>query len=139
MRDRLKVLVVDDDHDCADSLAEILTLNQHDSLAAYGGEGALAVATTFKPDIVLLDLNMPRMDGYATARALRRLSLANPPLLIAFTALSGPADIDATKRAGFDFHVSKPCEFDDLILLLDGAISARLRAESEGRVAHPAS
>ena len=123
LRDRLKILVVDDDFDAADSLVALLALTHHDTRAAYGGEHALELAKTFEPDVVFLDMNMPRMDGYATAAAIRQMFPTGPPLLIAFTGQSQQADIAAAKKAGFDLHVSKPCDFEYLLRLLDKAIS----------------
>jgi CheY-like chemotaxis protein len=123
LRDGLKVLVVDDDFDAADSLAALLTLTRYDTRVAYGGEQALGLATTFEPTVVFLDINMPHMDGYATAKALRQMFPRGRPLLVAFTGQSKPADIAAAEQAGFDLHVSKPCDFDNLLHLLDKAIS----------------
>ena len=128
-RDGLKVLVVDDDVDAADSLAALLTLVPYDTKAAYGGEQALSLATTFEPSVVFLDINMPRMNGYVAAKALRRMFSTGPPLLIAFTGQAGAADIAAAEQAGFDLHVSKPCDFANLFGLLDKAISKRYFAK----------
>lgn len=125
----LKILVVDDEIDCADALVAFLRLTQYRAQAVYGGKEALALATEFQPDIVFLDITMPRMNGYATASELRKMFGSNPPLLIAFTALSQPAEISAMKDAGFDLHLGKPCEFDNLLQLMEGAISGH----SEGR------
>jgi CheY-like chemotaxis protein len=120
----VKILVVDDDPDAADSLVALLELEHHDTRAANSGEGAVALAATFKPDVVLLDINMPKMDGYATAAALRS-TLPADTRLIAFTAQSDPQDVAAAMRAGFDSHVSKPCDFDYLNALLSGSITPR--------------
>jgi CheY-like chemotaxis protein len=123
LRDGLKILVVDDDVDAADSLVALLALTHHDTRSAYGGEHALALAATFEPNVVFLDMNMPRMDGFATAAAIRQMFPTDPPLLIAFTGQSQQADIAVAKKAGFDLHVSKPCDFEYLLHLLDQAIS----------------
>jgi len=125
LRDGLKVLVVDDDVDAADSLAAFLTLGPYDTKAAYGGEQALSLATTFEPNVVFLDINMPRMNGYAAAKALRRMFSISPPLLIAFTGQAEPVDTAAAEQAGFDLHVRKPCDYENLLGLLEKAISKR--------------
>ena len=122
-----KVLVVDDEVDGADSLAALLTLTHYDTRVAYGGEQALDLATTFEPNVVFLDINMPRMDGHATAIALRQLFPARPPLLIAFTAQPKPAGALAAEHAAFDVHISKPCDFEYLLHMLEEAISERFR------------
>ena len=123
LRDGLSILVVDDDFDAADSLVALLRLTHHDTRAAYGGEQALELATTTEPDVVFLDINMPRMDGFATAAAIRRMFPTDPPLMIAFTGQPRPADVAAAEKAGFDLHVTKPCDFEYLLNLLDKAIS----------------
>ena len=128
-RDGLKVLVVDDDVDAADSLAAFLTLGPYDTKAAYGGQQALSLATTFEPNVVFLDINMPRMDGYAAAKALRRMFSIGPPLLIAFTGQAEPVNTAAAEQAGFDLHVRKPCDYENLLGLLDKAISKRYFAK----------
>ena len=111
-------MVVDDDADIAESLAALLTLRHHDARTAYDVERALEVARDFKPDAVVLDINMPRIDGYAAAAALYRIFPAHRPLLIAFTARSTPADVAAAMQAGFDFHVSKSADAEDLLQLI---------------------
>jgi CheY-like chemotaxis protein len=127
LRNGLKLLVVDDDVDAADSLAALLTLNHYDTRLAYGGEQALDLATTFEPNVVFLDINMPRMDGYATAIAFRQKFPARSPLLIAFTAQPKTIGALAAEHTAFDLHVSKPCDFEYLLHLLDEAISEHLR------------
>ena len=115
----LKILVVDDVADTADSLAALLTLHRHDARATYDVERALLLAKDFEPDAVVLDINMPRVDGYAAAAALHRMFPWSPPRLIAFTARSAPADIAAAKQAGFDFHVSKSSDIEYLLQVLE--------------------
>ena len=121
--ERLKILVVDDDADTAESLAALLTLRPHDTRTAYDVEHALELAKEFKPDAVVLDINMPRVDGYAAAAALQRMFPTRPPRLIAFTARSSPADVTAATQAGFDFHVRKSSDIEYLLHLLESEIS----------------
>lgn len=120
---RLKILVVDDDADIAESLAALLTLRHYDVRTAYDVERALQIAKDFEPDAVVLDINMPRIDGYAAATALYRIFPNRRPRLIAFTARSAPADLVAARQAGFDFHVSKSADTEDLLHLLGSEFS----------------
>jgi CheY-like chemotaxis protein len=105
---RLKVLCVDDNRDVADSEAMLLDLLGYDSWACYDGTQALVEARRFHPDVFLLDLNMPGMDGCEIARELRIRYEGHPPLLVAITAKSGTEDYRRTRDAGFDAHLVKP-------------------------------
>src|SRR5262245_28462760 len=118
----LRVLVVDDDLDTVDSAAMVLQLSGYEVETAASGREALARLTRFEPDIVMLDIGMPAMDGYDTAREIQRLALAKPPVLI---AVSGHADLGTRRRAaetGFDLHLAKPIEpaiIDQLQVLIE--------------------
>jgi CheY-like chemotaxis protein len=101
-------LVADDNHDAAESLTLQLQLAGHDVRTVYDGLEALAVAKTFKPHIVLLDLGMPKMDGYETARKLRVRSWGKGAFLIALTGWGQEQDRERTSEAGFDVHLVKP-------------------------------
>jgi len=114
-----KILVVDDLRDSADSLALLFDALGHQTMTSYDGRQAVEAAQSFEPDIVFLDINMPILDGYGTARSLRRVLVDTPPVLVALTAVSGP---DAKRRAddaGFDFYVTKPADFNVLITIVD--------------------
>src|ERR1041384_5112883 len=82
-----RVLVVDDNRDVANSVAALLRLLGHTVLPAYDGATALALAGNFKPDVAILDLNMPKMDGFEVARQLRELPDLKPLKIVALTAL----------------------------------------------------
>ena len=113
-----RALVVDDNADVADSLAMLLQSFGVDARACYGGAEALAKLKEFKPDIAFLDLGMPEMDGYQAARAIRATPEGKELSLV---ALSGWGDGEHRKRAleaGFDRHIVKPIEADDLAELL---------------------
>jgi PAS domain S-box-containing protein len=102
-----RVLVVDDDRDAADSLAQLVALLGHDSEVAYDAQTALAKARARLPDVVLCDIGLPGMDGYEVARALR----ASSPGRLRLVAVSGyaqPEDVTRAIEAGFDAHVAKP-------------------------------
>ena len=120
LQEVIRVLVVDDSVDAANGLVAVLSSADYDARAAYDGVTALEVATIFKPHVVMLDIDMPHMNGYVTAEGLRQL--AEPQVLIAYTAHSGPESVAATARAGFDLHLSKPCEVRQLLQLLEQTV-----------------
>ena len=128
-KEAVRVLVVDDSVDAANGLAAVLSSADYQARAAYDGASALQVATTFRPHVVLLDIEMPGMDGYATAHELRQMAPADPQVLVAYTAQSDSGSVAAAARAGFDLHISKPCEMRHLLRLLERAVST-LRRES---------
>lgn len=101
-----RVLVVDDNVDSAETMAEILKLWGHEVQTAHDGPGALEAARAHPPDAVLLDLGLPVMDGYETARRLRQEGLGK--LLVAVTGFGGSEDRRRTEEAGFDTHLTKP-------------------------------
>ena len=125
-------MVVDDDADMAESLAALLTLRHYDARTAYDVESALQVANDFEPDAVVLDINMPRIDGYAAAAALFRIFPSAPPRLIAFTARSAPADVARARQAGFDFYVSKSLTARIFYICLE--VKFRLPPTAQGQV-----
>jgi two-component system, sensor histidine kinase len=104
-----RVLVVDDNRDAATSLSEFLRLDGHESLAVYGGREALDAVATFKPDVVLLDIGLPELDGYEVALRLR--ASGSTVRLIALTGYGQAEDVQRTRAAGFDAHLVKPVDF----------------------------
>jgi CheY-like chemotaxis protein len=112
------VLVVDDNVDAAAMLAELLPLWGHQARVAHGGPEALSLAAEFRPDVVLLDLGLPGMDGYEVARRLRATLGSSPPRLVALTGFGGEDDRRQTHAAGFAHHVTKPVDADELQRLL---------------------
>jgi CheY-like chemotaxis protein/two-component sensor histidine kinase len=118
-----RVLVVDDNVDAANSLALLLKLSGHDVQAAYDGPSALLVAETFHPQLVLLDIGMPGMDGYEVARRLRKQQDHQTAVLAALTGWGQEEDRRRAMEAGFDYHFVKPIEPDALEQLL--ALPAR--------------
>lgn len=103
-----RILVADDDHDTADLAAHLLGLAGHEVRAVYDGQQAIEAARTFRPHVIILDIDMPRMDGCKAARALRADDANASVLLIAHTALTTSADLDRILRAGFDRYLPKP-------------------------------
>ncbi len=103
-----RILVVDDNVNAADSLATLLRLQGHVVRTAYEGEAALSVAAAFRPDYVLLDLGMPRMDGFEVARRLRAMEHGAGAIIVAITGWGQEADRMRSNAAGFDYHLTKP-------------------------------
>lgn len=113
-----RILIVDDNREVADSLAEVLRLLDHQVEIAYEGESALERAQVYRPEVVLLDLGLPGMDGWAVARRLRQQPEHARTLLIALTGWGQDADRKRAREAGFDHYLVKPIEFQTLIKLL---------------------
>jgi CheY-like chemotaxis protein len=107
-----RVLVVDDNVDAATSLAEFLRLEGHQTEAVYSAQGALEAVASFSPDVVLLDIGLPDMDGYEVAKRIRAGGSA--VRLVALTGYGQAEDIQRTHSAGFDAHLVKPVDFDAL-------------------------
>jgi signal transduction histidine kinase len=126
-----RILVADDNHDAAEALSLQLQLAGHEVRTAHDGVEALDLATTFEPDIVLLDLGMPKMDGYEAARQLRlRSTSGRRMMLIALTGWGQQQDRDRTAAAGFDAHLVKPVAEAQLFKAL--AAAAARKREIEG-------
>ncbi|OLL30830.1 hybrid sensor histidine kinase/response regulator [Burkholderia sp. SRS-W-2-2016] len=121
----LRVLVVDDNRDSADSLAMLLELKGHEVRLAYDGEQALQIAPRFAPHLALIDLAMPKLDGYATLAALRAMPELARTMYAAMTGFGHASDLDRTRAAGFHAHLVKPVEMAVLDALLARA-DARL-------------
>jgi PAS domain S-box-containing protein len=117
-RTPVRALIVDDNVDAAATLSLLLQLGGHTTAVAHEGFEALKVATEFKPDIVLLDLGLPGMDGYEVARSIRRMPDLGTPLLVAVTGWGAPDERLQTKQAGFDEHLTKPVDISMIELFL---------------------
>jgi PAS domain S-box-containing protein len=114
---RRRVLVVDDNRDGAETLAELVAAMGHDAEVAFDGPTALAKARARPPEVVLCDLGLPGMDGYAVAKALRSAGL--PGLkLVAVSGYAQPEDVRLAVEAGFDVHVAKPPPSEEIARLL---------------------
>ena len=120
----LRVLTADDDHDTADTTADLLRLDGHEVRVAYDGQQAIEVARTFWPHVAILDINMPLVNGYEVAAALRGQETPDHRfILIAHTARTTPADVERARRAGFDHHVAKPARSGSLRHLVNASAS----------------
>ena len=120
-----RVLVVDDNVDIADLLAEALTTLGHDARVAYDGPGALAVAAGFAPQIAFVDIGLPVMDGFELARRLREAHPGRPLQLVAVTGYGQEADRQRSREAGFDVHLVKPIDLGALTTLIDATADDR--------------
>lgn len=121
----LKILVVDDNEDNATSLSLLLKLQGNDVAVALDGLSAIKVAAKFRPDLILLDLGMPRMTGYAVCGSIRGTSEGQSIMIVAQTAWASESDRRSVKDAGFDRHLQKPI---DPQLLEEVLFEARFRA-----------
>ncbi len=119
-----RILVVDDNEDAADSLGMVLGLDGHDVIAAYTGDQALERAQTFRPDVVLLDIGLPGVDGYEVARRIRACTDLKAVCLVAVTGYGQDADKVRAREAGFAHHLVKPVEYPALQRILAASIEA---------------
>jgi signal transduction histidine kinase len=117
----LRILVADDNYDAAASLATLLELRGHEVRTAHEGEEALECGEAFKPHVVLLDLGMPKMDGFETARQMRLRPWGTQATLIALTGWGQQQDRQRTAEGGFDFHLVKPVAVAELFEVLASA------------------
>lgn len=117
---RRRILVVDDNRDAAISLAMMLKLMGNETQTAHDGLEALDVAATLGPDVVLLDIGMPKLNGYDTAQRLRQQPWGKSLVLVALTGLGQEGDRMRSLEAGFDFHMVKPVDPVALEKLLAG-------------------
>jgi CheY-like chemotaxis protein len=113
-----RVLVVDDNADGAATTAALLGLMGHEVRTAGDGEEGVAAAAAFRPDVVLLDIGMPRLNGYDAARRIRELPGGRGVVLVALTGWGQEEDRRKSREAGFDHHLTKPVDPQDLGKLL---------------------
>ncbi|MGZ5227242.1 MAG: response regulator, partial [Burkholderiales bacterium] len=114
----LRILVVDDNQDSACSMTLLLELQGHEVQVAHAGQVALRMAQESTPDVILLDIGMPGMNGYEVARQLRAQAAFADTLLVAVTGYGRASDVKQTESAGFDHHLVKPIDYEKLQSLL---------------------
>jgi CheY-like chemotaxis protein len=102
----------------------MLSLMGHETETAYDGSEAVEKAAAFRPDVVLLDLGMPKLDGYQVARRIREQGWSNGVVLVALTGWGQEEDRIRAKSAGFDHHLTKPAHPDALVKLLGELVAA---------------
>lgn len=114
----LRILVVDDNRDAADSLATLLEMNGHTGLVAYDGATALEKAEKMKPQIALLDIGMPGMNGFELAEKISHAPWGRKTVLVAVTGWGAKSDRTRSKEAGFAYHLTKPVDYHTLASLI---------------------
>ncbi len=122
---RGRILVVDDNRDAATSLAMVLRSGGHTVLTAGGGEEGLDTGASLRPEIVLLDIGMPGLNGYDVARRMRFTPWGKAALLVALTGWGQKEDVERAHAAGFDFHMTKPADPDRIERLVTEFLGSR--------------
>ena len=126
----LRILIVDDNEDAADMLAMLLQFSGHETHMAHDGEQAVAATTKLQPDVILLDIGLPGLNGYEAARKIREQhDHPGRPLLVAVTGWGQDEDRRRTEEAGFDAHLVKP---------VDEAVLGKLLADHGVAICTPA-
>lgn len=114
-----RILIVDDNRDSAKSLATLLNLTGNETFIAYDGEEAVEAAERLRPDVILLDIGLPKLNGFDACRRIRGNSWAESILIIALTGWGQEEDRRKSVEAGFDRHLVKPVDLAELMSLLD--------------------
>jgi CheY-like chemotaxis protein len=113
-----RILIVDDNLDGAESLAMVLEEAGHTTHVAHDGVEAIAAAERVRPEAVLLDIGLPKLDGYEVCHRIRETSWGKPLLMVALTGWGQDEDRHRSRQAGFDAHLVKPVDFELLFKLL---------------------
>ncbi len=125
-----RMLVVDDNRDAADALRELLMLDGHDVHAVYGAREAIEAAVRLRPEIVLLDIGLPQMDGYELFRRMRQMPELNQARIIAVTGYGQTRDKRLAEQLGFDYHMVKPVDLEQLKRIIAGFPAAQRASDS---------
>jgi CheY-like chemotaxis protein len=115
-----KILVADDDQDSAESLAMLIQMMGHDVRAAQSGLAALDLAEEFRPDLIVLDIGMPGLDGYEVCRRIRQHEWGQAIVIAALTGWTRDEDRDRSEQAGFNHYLVKPVDPKALEELIAG-------------------
>lgn len=115
---KLRVLVVDDNRDAADSLAFLLEMKGYEVRVAYDGLAGLIVAQLFAPDCLLADIRMPQLDGYSLARHIRNTPSLTGVKLVALSSYADDAHVEKATEAGFDYRLTKGCSPEQVLEVL---------------------
>jgi PAS domain S-box-containing protein len=110
----MKILIADDNKDAADSIGMLLRANGHDVQVVYNGVDAVTSANSMQPDVIVLDIGMPKLNGYDAARQIRQQAWAGRAILVALSGWGQPDDRLRAQEAGFDQHLTKPIDADAL-------------------------
>lgn len=114
----LRILIVDDNRDGADSLAMMLRIMGNDTQTAYDGQEGVRISDEFRPDVVLLDIGLPKLNGYEACRRIREQPWGKDIVLVAVTGWGQEDDRRRSQEAGFNFHMAKPVDIAALEELL---------------------
>src|SRR5262249_1944243 len=109
-----RILVVDDNSDAANSLSTLLKLMGNQVQTAYDGPGALKIAAEQKPEVILVDISMPVMNGYEVVQRLRQIPDLEKSLVVALTGYGAESDVRRSRESGFDAHLLKPVDIERL-------------------------
>jgi CheY-like chemotaxis protein len=121
-----RVLVVDDNRDSAESLAMMLELSGYSVHKVHDGLEAVAVAARLRPDVILLDIGLPSLNGYDVCRRIREQPESGAPLIVALTGWGQEEDKRRSSEAGFDNHLVKPVNLKVLVTLINSRLSTRV-------------
>jgi CheY-like chemotaxis protein len=113
-----RIFVVDDDRDTANTLARLVSMFGYEARAIYDGQEAVEQAALLEPEMALIDIGMPDMDGYETAKRIRQRPGGTNMILVAVTGWTRPVDKQQAYSCGFDLHVAKPVDLPTLKGLL---------------------
>jgi len=116
----LRILIVDDNRDGADSLSEMLKMMGNDTRTAYDGQQGVDLAGEYRPNVILLDIGLPKLNGYEACRLIREQPKGKGVVLIAVTGWGQDEDRRRSREAGFDHHMVKPVDPQDLMRMLAG-------------------
>ena len=117
----VRVLIVDDNVDTAQGLSRLLTRAGHETALAHDGTDALSRAREQTPEVIVLDIGLPGMDGFEVVKSLRQEASCAGAIIIAVTGYGQPEDRQRAIEAGFDHHLVKPVDFNELNVLLQQA------------------
>lgn len=120
-----RVLVIDDNHDAAEMLCNLVAILGHETRYALDGPAGIAQAEQFNPDVIFLDIGMPGMNGFEVCVALRQLKPLEHTCIVALTAWTDPATRLKCQQCGFNFHLAKPASIDLIESIVVQAAAAR--------------
>jgi signal transduction histidine kinase len=129
----LRVLVADDNVDAAETLAALLQFMGHQVMQVHDGEAAVAAAAQSQPQVVILDIGMPKLNGYEACRRIRQQAHAPQPMMVALTGWGQEQDLAQSRAAGFDQHLVKPVAAEALLELFTGRFNDFCRAPDDDR------
>ncbi len=115
----MRILVVDDNIDSAESLSEVIQMLGHQTLVGHDGLEAIRHAQTFRPQVLLLDIGLPHVSGHEAAKRIRQQPWGKDMLLIALSGWGQQEDRQKSREAGFDHHFVKPVDLDTLMKVVE--------------------